>query len=251
MDNEILIEACVNSTASAMQAQKGGAGRVELCENLHDGGVTPSYGSIKAARKYLEIILNVIIRPRGGDFVYSPLEMEIMEDDIRMCKELGVDGVVIGVLNPDGSINREHMERLIALARPMSVTCHRAFDRSRDPFEALETLIELGVDRILTSGQQASAEKGAELLTQLVEKAEDRMIVIMPGVDINAANIASLIQKTGACEFHVLADKKVESSMTFRNTKAYMGDDPNRQEYEIAITDWEQIRDICKAAGAI
>jgi copper homeostasis protein len=150
---DMILEACVNSAISAIEAQKGGADRVELCENLHDGGTTPSAGSIILARKHLHTGLFVMIRPRGGDFLYSSDEFEIMKSDIRMAKELGADGVVFGILLPGGTIDVERMKILSDLARPMGITCHRAFDMTADPFQAMEDLIGLGIDRILTSGQ--------------------------------------------------------------------------------------------------
>lgn len=244
---EILIEACVNSTPSAIEAQKGGAKRVELCDNLYEGGTTPGYGAIKAARKHLDIGLNVIVRPRGGDFHYSDVEYEIMREEIKICKDLGVDGVVIGILHPEGTIDKERTARLAELARPMSVTNHRAFDMTRDPFEALETLKQLGIDRVLTSGQHASAMAGIDLLAQLVEKAGDD-IIIMPGVDIDETNIRELIEKTGAREYHVLAQRKVDSAMTFRNLKAFMGSNPDLPEYETFLTDRRKMQAICDAA---
>src|SRR5512138_1393956 len=164
----MLLEACVNSALSAIEAQAGGADRVELCQNMPEGGCTPSAGAIRYARKELRIGLFVMIRPRGADFLYSDGEFEIMKEDIRVAKELGADGVVFGILKADGTIDRQRMEELIRLARPMGVTCHRAFDMTRDPFGALEDLIALGVDRILTSGQCDSALEGAPLIRQLI-----------------------------------------------------------------------------------
>ncbi|MCC7306747.1 MAG: copper homeostasis protein CutC, partial [Acidobacteria bacterium] len=164
-----LLEVCVDSVESAFAAEKGGADRVELCDNLVEGGTTPSAGSIEAARERLSIKLHVIVRPRGGDFLYSDIELDVMKRDILTAKDLGADGVVIGVLNADGTIDREHTRELVEIARPMSVTFHRAFDMTREPFEAMETLIDLGIDRILTSGQEPGAEKGVELIRELVE----------------------------------------------------------------------------------
>jgi copper homeostasis protein len=176
----MIIEACVNSAVSAIEAQKGGVGRVELCENLHDGGTTPSAGSIFLARKNLQIGLFVMIRPRGGDFLYSDDEFEIMKEDIRVAKNLGADGVVFGILLPDGSIDTSRMKILIDLARPMGISCHRAFDMTADPYMAMEHLIDLGIDRILTSGQQPTAPEGAGLIRELIVRANER-IIIMPG----------------------------------------------------------------------
>jgi copper homeostasis protein len=247
MAEDILIEACVNSVESALEAQKGGADRVELCDNLYEGGTTPSGGVVRCARQHLDIDLNVIIRVRGGDFCYSDIEFEIMKYDVSIAKRLGADGIVIGILNTDGTINVDRTQDLVDLAWPMNVTFHRAFDMTADPFEALETLVKLGIDRVLTSGQRPSAMAGIDLITQLVAKAKDR-IIIMPGVDIDETNIQELITKTGAYEYHVLAQKTMESPMTFRNDKVFMGSNPDLPEYETFLTDWERIEAICKKA---
>ena len=159
MEKKCLFEVCANGVESCLAAQKGGADRVELCAGIPEGGTTPSYGEIKVARRLLTSTrLHVIIRPRGGDFLYSPLEVERMEEDIRICKQLGVDGVVIGCLNADGTLDMDANRRLVEAAEGMSVTFHRAFDRCNNPHEALCQLIKLGIDRVLTSGQQPTAE---------------------------------------------------------------------------------------------
>lgn len=248
MKQDIMIEACVNSVESAIEAQKGGAGRVELCDNLYEGGTTPCYGAIEAALKFLDIRVNVMIRPRGGDFCYSDIEFEIMKKDVEIATGLGADGIVFGILNPDGTVDVDRCEEIAELAAPMSITFHRAFDMTADPFRALETLKDLGIHRVLTSGQRASAVEGAALIAELVKAAGDA-IIIMPGVGIDEMNIRQLIDETGAKEFHVLAQKKVESPMIFRNEKAFMGTNPDLPEYETLLTDWERIREICKQAG--
>jgi len=245
--SEILIEVCVNSVQSAIQAQRGGAMRVELCDNLYHGGTTPSSGAIEAARKHLDIALHVIIRPRGADFLYSDIELEIMKSDIIRARELGADGVVFGFLNADGGVNKEQTQEMVELAGPMSTTCHRAFDMTVDPFEALEDLVGLGIDRILTSGLRPSAVAGGELLTQLVEKAADR-IVIMPGVGVNATNIAQLVETTKAREFHVSSKKRVVSLMRYKNENVFMGSTADPSEYETIRTDHNDIRAICETA---
>jgi copper homeostasis protein len=245
---DILIEACVNSVESAVEAQRGGARRVELCENLFDGGTTPSAGAMHAARRRLTIGFNVMIRPRGGDFCYSLAELEIMKGDLEVAGAAGVDGVVFGMLDTDGTVDEGQCRDLIRLARPMSVTFHRAFDMTADPLAALDTLIDLGVDRVLTSGQQASAVRGADLIARLVERAGDRLVV-MPGVGIDETNITGLIVRTGASEYHVLAEKRVASPVTHRNETAFMGSDPDRSEYERLVTDQDRIRAICEAAA--
>ena len=238
----MIIEACVNSAISAIEAQKGGAGRVELCENLHDGGTTPGAGTIRFARKKLHIGLFVMIRSRGGDFLYSDDEFEIMKEEIMVVKEIGADGVVFGILKPDGTIDSERMKKLVDLARPMRITCHRAFDMTADPFRAMEDLIGLGIDRILTSGQQKTAREGASLIRDLIRKANDR-IIIMPGCGVNEDNIEELIRKTGATEVHVHLDKQEPSRMIFKQPGVYMGK-PDQTEFEHPLTDWERIQKV-------
>ena len=230
-------EICANSVESCVEAQRGGANRVELCAGIPEGGTTPSYGDIVLARKVLDTTkLHVIIRPRGGDFLYSDLEREIMLEDVRMARQLGVDGVVFGVLTAEGDVDMDFMRQLMAESEEMSVTFHRAFDVCRDPFVALEQIIELGCDRILTSGQMPKAEEGVDLLKQLVEKAGDR-IIIMPGCGVNAGNIARIAQVTGAKEFHFSARSKRESGMQFRKSRVSMGGAVMIDEYSRDVTD--------------
>lgn len=216
------IEICANSVASCLEAQKGGAYRVELCAGIPEGGTTPSYGEIAVARELLNIKLNIIIRPRGGDFLYSDVEHKTMLHDIKIAKKLGVDGVVIGCLKADGTIDMERNRELIAAAEGMSVTFHRAFDMCKNPFESLEQIIALGCDRLLTSGQQPTAIEGISLLSQLVEKAGDR-IIIMPGSGVNEDNIAILADETKAKEFHFSAREPIDSKMEYRNPDLKMG----------------------------
>lgn len=216
------IEICANSVASCLEAQKGGAYRVELCAGIPEGGTTPSYGEIAVARELLNIKLNIIIRPRGGDFLYSDVEHKTMLHDIEIAKKLGVDGVVIGCLKADGTIDMERNRELIAAAEGMSVTFHRAFDMCKNPFESLEQIIALGCDRLLTSGQQPTAIEGISLLSQLVEKAGDR-IIIMPGSGVNENNIAILADETKAKEFHFSAREPIDSKMEYRNPDLKMG----------------------------
>ena len=220
-------EICANSVASCIAAQEGGADRVELCAGIPEGGTTPSYGMICKARESISIGLNVIIRPRGGDFLYTRDELEEMLHDIRIAKELGADGLVFGCLRSDGSVDIEAMKPLMEAAGDTPVTFHRAFDHTSDPFKALEDIIGLGCARILTSGCMPTALEGAGLLAQLVEKAEDR-IIIMPGCGVNESNIAETARLSGAREFHFSAREPVESGMSFRNPRVAMGseDDP-------------------------
>lgn len=199
---------------SCVIAQDAGAHRIELCDGPGEGGTTASYGFIKEARKKLYISLYPIIRPRGGDFLYTDAEFEIMKDDIQMCKRLGCDGIVTGLLLKDGSIDKGRCSRLAELAYPMGVTFHRAFDRAANPEKALEDIIDCGFERILTSGQKPTAPEGANFLAKLVKKAEDR-IIIMPGSGVRPGNIVDLAKATGAIEFHSSARKNMPSNMSF------------------------------------
>jgi len=210
-----LLEIAANSLASALVAQDAGAGRVELCAALGEGGLTPSYATIAPARERLRIPLYVLIRPRAGDFLYSELELETMRGDIEACVRLGCDGVVIGALDADGSVALAQCRTLIAAAGRLGVTFHRAFDVARDPYRALEDVIALGCTRILTSGQCRSAPEGAKLIRALVDRAAQR-VVIMPGAGIDANNIAALRAATGANEFHASAKHPLESGMRYR-----------------------------------
>ena len=200
---------------------------MELCAGIPEGGTTPSYGMIRSARECISIALNVIIRPRGGDFLYSEEEINEMLYDIRVAKELGADGLVFGCLLPDGSVDKVNMARLMEAAGDTPVTFHRAFDHSSDPMQALEDIIELGCARILTSGCRPTALEGAGLLAKLVEKAGDRLI-IMPGCGVKESNIAEIARLSGAREFHFSAREPVLSGMVFRNPEVAMGseDDP-------------------------
>ena len=190
-------EICANSVASCLAAQEGGAHRVELCAGIPEGGTTPSYGMIRSARESISIALNVIIRPRGGDFLYSEEELREMVYDIRTAKELGADGLVFGCLTLEGEVDMTAMKVLMDAAGDTPVTFHRAFDHSSDPFKALEDIICLGCTRILTSGCRPTALEGASLLSELVRKAGDR-IIIMPGCGVKEDNIAEIARLSGA-----------------------------------------------------
>jgi copper homeostasis protein len=242
-----VLEVCVDSVESAIAAQQGGADRVELCDNLVEGGTTPSAGMIEWTRRRINIGLHVIIRPRGGDFCYSDIEFEVMRRDIEVATSLGVNGVVIGLLNRDGSVDCERMRTLSELARPLSVTFHRAFDMTRDPYEALDALIELGVDRVLTSGQESSALEGLDLITDLIQRAGERMIV-MPGGGINERNLQKLVAQSGAREVHVTGNISVESAMQFRNERVFMGRAFRPPEFTQMVTNSERIGRLRTAA---
>jgi len=241
LPQRLVIEACVDSVESAVAAQQGGADRVELCDNLVEGGTTPSLGAIELARQLLTIDLNVIIRPRGGDFCYTDVEFRVMQRDVEAAKRAGANGAVIGILKPDGSVDRERTKALVELARPMSVTFHRAFDMAREPFQALETLIALGIDRVLTSGQEPTVLEGLDLITELVRRAGDR-IIVMPGGGITERHIQKIIAQSGAREVHVLLATPVESPMQYRNPRVFMGGELRPPEYTRAVTDAERLR---------
>jgi len=236
-----VLEVCVESVEGAIAAQEGGADRVELCANLMEGGTTPSAGSMQEARRNLHIALQVMIRPRGGDFYYSAIEFEIMKRDIETARKAGADGVVIGILKEDGTIDEVRTRALTELARPMSVTFHRAFDMSRDAFDAMETLIGLGIDRILTSGQESSVLEGLDLIAQLVRDAGDR-IIIMPGGGITERNFSKILVQSGARELHVAALENVEGPMKYRNPRCFMGGELRPPEFSILMTDAVRVR---------
>lgn len=242
MSNKSKIEICANSVESAVKAQQAGAYRVELCAGIPEGGTTPSFGEIRMARQLLNHTkLHVIIRPRGGDFLYSPIEQEIMLHDIKVARQLGADGVVFGCLTAEGDIDVPLMKKLMNGVGEMSVTFHRAFDMCSNPKEALEQIIELGIDRILTSGREATAEIGIPLLKELVEQADGR-IIIMPGCGVNASNIRKIAEETGTYEFHFSGRSAVESGMIYRNPKVSMGGTVKIEEYLNEVTDPEKVK---------
>lgn len=223
MRTDFKFEICANGVESCLAAQEGGADRVELCAGIPEGGTTPSYGEIKVARRVLTSTrLHVIIRPRGGDFLYTPLELERMAEDIRICRELGANGVVFGCLQKDGSIDLEANRRLMAECTGLSVTFHRAFDRCKDPHLALQQLIDMGFDRVLTSGQQPNALAGASLLKRLNEEANGK-IIILAGCGVNEQNIRKIHEASGIHEFHFSARCPVKSRMEYINPDVYMG----------------------------
>lgn len=244
------LEICVDTVESAITAQEAGADRVELCDNLLEGGTTPGPGTIASARSNLTIAINVIIRPRGTDFLYSDLEYDIMRRDIEYCGELGIDGIVLGILRSNGEIDIERTARLIELAQPMSATFHRAFDMCPDPMKGLEDVINTGADRLLTSGQKDKAADGTSLINDLIRKAGTR-IIIMPGSGINHSNIAAIAKATNANEFHTTARKTVESEMVFRQSGVSMGGVTGVSEFSRKVADLDMIRDIINTLNNI
>src|SRR5580704_1819816 len=230
MSDPILIEVCVDSVASAVAAQRGGAGRVELCSDLLEGGVTPSAGLIELVRARTSIGLQVMIRPRGGDFCYTPEEFETMRRDITISKKLGADGVVMGILNADGSVDTERTRQLVELARPLNVTFHRAFDMSADLFLALVDICRTGAARLLTSGGEQTAGQAVPMIARLVKAARSRIAIMACG-GIDDHNAVSIIEQTGVREIHVGLRSSVASPMLHRNPQVSMGTALGR-EYE-------------------
>ena len=243
MPGRITIEICAYSVDSAIAAQSAGADRIELCASAEEGGITPSRGAIDLARESLHIPLHVIVRPRGGDFLYTGTEFAEMQRDIAYLREAGADGIACGILTADGHVDTDRCRDLARLASPMSFTFHRAFDFTADPLRALEDIIACGCSRILTSGQQASAEKGADLIAELVKRAGDR-IAIMPGGGISDGNLPALIRRTGAREFHASARKTMPSAMRFRNPKVSIGSSDD----QTVVVDAVKVERLCRIA---
>lgn len=210
------LEVCAFNIQSSIIAEKVGAKRVELCDNPVEGGTTPSYGTIKKVRERISIKLYPIIRPRSGNYFYDDEDFGILKNDIAICKELGCDGISIGVQSIDGNIDVEKFKRITEWAYPMGVTCNRAFDATPDPFKALEDIIDAGCERVLTSGQASSAPDAGELLGKLVKQAKGR-ISIMPGAGVRSSNLKKLIQESGAYEYHTSARKIIADPMTYQN----------------------------------
>lgn len=211
-----IFEVCAFNIQSAIIAERAGAARVELCDNPIEGGTTPSYGTIKATREKISILLYPILRPRSGNYFYDKDEYEIIRHDIQICRELGCDGISVGAQTIDSEIDTEMLKRIVEWAGPMGVTCNRAFDCAPDPFKALEDIISCGCERILTSGQKSAAPDAGELLGKLVKQAGDR-IIIMPGAGIKSSNIAKLAEQSGAKEFHGSARIVAPNPVTYIN----------------------------------
>ena len=236
------LEICAFNLSSTLVAQQAGADRIEFCAGPEEGGTTPSAGAIRTARELLRIALYPIIRPRGGDFLYSDEEFRSMIRDIEYCKQVGCNGVVFGILLADGSVDKARCARLVEIAYPLGVTFHRAFDWCANPFEAMETIIGIGCERILTSGQRPKALEGVEMIDQLVREADDR-IVIMPGSGIRSANIVELAEKTGASEFHTSARALKASAMAYVNAAM-------KESQDSVMADPDEIRKIKEQLAA-
>jgi copper homeostasis protein len=249
MNPTVLLEVCANSVNSALAAQEGGAVRVELCENLYEGGTTPSHGDIMIARKLLQIKLYVLIRPRGGDFLYTDVEYDIITTDVKYCIEAGCDGIIIGILKADGTVDKERCIKLVQMAKQagLGVTFHRAFDMCADLDRGLEDIIGLGCERILTSGSKSTAMEGSRILAGLIKKAKGR-IIIMPGSGINEHNVADLVRFTGAKEVHSSARARLDSKMEFKNDHIIMRDNYG-DEFIYEQTDAGRVKEIIKMAN--
>ena len=235
MEETYVLEIATSDFETTRSAVNGGADRIELCANLNEGGTTPSYGTIYQCRENFDVLLYTIIRPRGGDFLYTDDEYEIMLHDVKLCKQSGCDGIVIGLLNGDGTIDIKRTAALVDIAYPMGVTFHRAFDRCRNAFEALEQLVQIGCERILTSGQQPTVNEGMELIAEL-NKIADHRIIIMPGSGVRKENIKLLAEKTACKEFHSSLRSKAKSKMDFihpafeNSAESYMNNSINAFE---------------------
>ncbi len=236
-----LLEVCADSVESVLAAEEGGADRIELCGNIVIGGTTPDVNLYREIRARSGIRIHALIRPRFGDFCYTDCECAVMERDIQMFRELGAQGVVIGALEPDGGLALPVMERLVRAAGGMSVTLHRAFDMCRDPFAAMEQAIALGIDTILTSGQQNACRDGAALLRELQERSAGR-IRIMAGAGVDASVIPELYRETGITAYHMTGKAALESPMQFRRQEVCMGL-PSFSEYTLFRTDAGKIRE--------
>ncbi len=247
ISDDVLVEACVDTVESARAAEAGGAGRIELCDNLYEGGTTPSPGLIAVVRERVGIPIHVLVRPRGGDFIYDEDEVRVMLGDIAFAKEVGVSGVVLGALFANGAVDDRSTRLLVEAARPLSVTFHRAFDLVRDAFEALDTLMALGVDRVLTSGGAATAIEGLETLAALAWRSEGRGTIIAAG-GITEHTVGRIINEAGVSEVHVRASKRRDSEMTFRRENVTLGRAYVPDEYARVVTTADLLKRIVDAS---
>ena len=240
----IEIEVCVESVASAQAAERGGAQRIELCSDLLEGGLTPSVGMIEAARAHTSIPMHIMIRPRAGDFCYDEQELDVMRRDILVVKSLGVQGVVLGILDRDGNVDTVHTRQLVELARPLSVTFHRAFDMTCDLKQALSDICSTGADRILSSGGEQNCLQGAATIASLVQAADGR-IAVMAGSGIRPENAADVVDQTGVREIHVGLSTQFESPMRYRKDRVSMGKLSGREYLRSGVLE-ETVRALCR-----
>ncbi|KJE93441.1 cutc protein [Capsaspora owczarzaki ATCC 30864] len=244
----VQLEICIDSVESAIAAQQGGANRVELCSALFEGGLTPSVGMLKCVLKAVSVPVFVMIRPRGGDFLYSELERAVMHEDVVALKAAGAHGIVLGALNADGTIDVDFCRALIAAARPLPVTFHRAFDMSRNLEESMSALISLGVERVLTSGMEATAFEGCDNIRAMIAQAEGSGLIVVPGGGITERNLPKILKTTGATECHCSARQSYDSRMVYRNTGVFMGGTLRPPEFSTSITHAGRVAGVVAAA---
>jgi len=247
MMNSITVEICVDSIASAIAAERGGAHRIEVCSNLAEGGTTPSAGLIESVRKKIRASVYVLVRPRPGDFCYSQDEFESMKRDVLLAKQLGVDGIVFGILKDDGRVDVKRTCCLVEMAKPLGTTFHRAFDMSADFNRALEDIIDVGIDRILTSGGEQSAEDGAATIARLVSLAQER-VTVMIGGGIRETNVRRLLAETKAREIHANLATSVPGPMRHRNDKIALGAIKGREYHRVVVPE-DRVRQLVEAAA--
>ena len=241
----------MDSVESAANAANGGATRLELCCALSEGGLTPSIGLLRVVKQEVSVPVFAMIRPRGGDFAYSEQEFEVMKEDLVALKETGsADGFVFGILTRDGEVDSRRCSHLIELARPLPVTFHRAFDVARDPFRAMETIVGLCMERILTSGQESTALEGLPLIKELVERAHGRTTIVA-GAGITERNLERILRGSGCREFHCSARTSVESVMQFRNSRVCMGAQPGASEYTLKVADIDRVQTMVSIAQSV
>jgi copper homeostasis protein len=243
------IEICVEGIDGLVAAHEAGGDRVELCASLLEGGLTPSMGTIRRAKALDLVPFHPIIRPRGGDFLYSELEFQTMLDDVAECREIGVAGVVFGCLTAEGTYDEPRMKALREAAGPLSTTSHRAFDMTRDPEEAIEALVRCGIDRVLTSGQRDTAVEGIDILARTVKAAAGRIKIMVCGA-LDEHNIAEVLERSGADEAHFASPVTVPSHMGYRNPNVGMGGTAIEREFELTLTDVAAVRRTIAAARA-
>lgn len=236
-------EIVVYNIESARKAQEGGADRIELCDNPAEGGTTPSFGCIESVRQNVSMDVFVMLRPRGGDFLYDNYEFHCMKRDLLQMQKLSMDGIVLGILNSDGTIDKKRCKELVDKARPLKVTCHRAFDMTRDPFEALNDCVEVGFDRILTSGQRSNAFEGREMIAQLVKASEGR-IAIMAGAGVNERTVTEIVTATRVNEIHFSATSFRASKMNFQNNHIAAMGEKGQSEFDLRTVDPARVREI-------
>ncbi|KAK6174538.1 hypothetical protein SNE40_017794 [Patella caerulea] len=244
------MEVCIDSVASAKGAEIGGAIRLELCANLMEGGTTPTVGMLKIIKQYVRIPVFVMIRPRGGDFLYDEEELEVMKQDILELKAAEADGFVFGILKIDGSVDVERCTELLSLVKPFPATFHRAIDMCMNPLKELEKIIRMGFTCVLTSGGANTALDGAPVIEQMISQANER-IIVMPGGGINSRNLERILRDTGAKEFHCSARSSQNSQMNFRKDGISMGATLSPPEFSIKTTDSSKVQQLVEMATAI